>query len=153
MAHSPTATRWKAIEGSTVALMREVDKLKRDSANANDRARRDQEQMLLELLELMDALDRVFANIEPRLENVDRQARIWVGNFRAVRRILDTLLKKNNVAPIEAPDRIAIPGLHTIVETRESLDLSEGTILEETLCGYLWRGKVLRKALVVAVKN
>ena len=142
MAHSSTAARWNAIEGSTVALMREVDKLKRD-----------QEQMLLELLELMDAFDRVFTNIEPRLENADRQARIWVGNFRSVRRILDALLKKNNVAPIESPDRVAIPGLHTIIETRESLDLSDGTILEETLCGYLWHGKVIRKALVVAVKN
>jgi molecular chaperone GrpE (heat shock protein) len=133
--------------------MREADKLKRELAQAKERARRDHEQMLLDLLELMDAFDRIFANVEPRLENADRQARIWVGNFRAVRRLLDTVLKKNNVAPIEAPDRIAIPGLHTVVETRESLDLSEGTILEETLCGYLWQGKVLRKALVVAVKN
>jgi molecular chaperone GrpE (heat shock protein) len=153
VAHSPTAARWKSIEESTVGLMREVDKLKRDLANAKDQAQRDQEKMLLELLELMDAFDRIFANIEPRLENADRQARIWVGNFRTVRRILDTLLKKKNVAPIEAPEGIAIPGLHTIIETRDSLDLSEGTILEETLGGYLWQGKVLRKALVVAVKN
>lgn len=153
MANSSTAARWQAIEGSTVGLMREADKLKRELAQAKERARRDHEQMLLDLLELMDAFDRIFANVEPRLENADRQARIWVGNFRAVRRLLDTVLKKNNVAPIEAPDRIAIPGLHTVVETRESLDLSEGTILEETLCGYLWQGKVLRKALVVAVKN
>jgi len=153
VANSSTAARWQAIEGSTVGLMREADKLKRELAQAKERARRDHEQMLLDLLELMDAFDRIFANVEPRLENADRQARIWVGNFRAVRRLLDTVLKKNNVAPIEAPDRIAIPGLHTVVETRESLDLSEGTILEETLCGYLWQGKVLRKALVVAVKN
>jgi molecular chaperone GrpE (heat shock protein) len=153
VANSSTAARWQAIEGSTVGLMREADKLKRELAQAKERARRDHEQMLLDLLELMDAFDRIFANVEPRLENADRQARIWVGNFRAVRRLLDTVLKKNNVAPIEAPDRIAIPGLHTVVETRESLDLNEGTILEETLCGYLWQGKVLRKALVVAVKN
>jgi molecular chaperone GrpE (heat shock protein) len=153
VAHLPTSARWKSIEESTVGLMREVDKLKRELANAKDRAQRDQEKILLELLELMDAFDRIFANIEPRLENADRQARIWVGNFRTVRRILDTLLKKNNVAPIEAPEGIAIPGLHTIIETRDSLDLCEGTILEETLGGHLWQGNVLRKALVVAVKN
>lgn len=153
MSQTSTALRWRAIEESTVALMREVDQLKRGLGATTEKTRKDQAELLLDILEVMDSFERVFANVEPRLESAERQARIWVGNFRSVRRVLDNLLKKHGVAPIEAPDRMAIAGLHTIVETREQLDMDDGTILEETQRGYLWQGKVLRKALVVAVKN
>jgi molecular chaperone GrpE len=151
--HLPIGERWKAIQESIIVLMLEVDGLKRNLNTTAEKARKDQAQLLLELLEVLDSFERVFANIEPRLEGADRQARIWVGNFRSVRRVLDNLLETHGVAPIESPDRVAIPGLHTIVETREQSDMDDGTILEETQRGYLWQGTVLRKALVVAVKN
>ena len=153
MDHLPINERWQAIQENTVLLMREVDQLKRDLALTTEKARKDQAQILLELLDLLDSFERVFTNIEPRLEGAEKQARIWVGNFRAVKRVLDSLLKTHGVAPIESPDRVAVPGLHTIVDTREQLDLDDGTILDEKQQGYLWQGKVLRKALVIAVKN
>ena len=149
----PIGSRWHAIQESTISLIREVDRLKRDLKGTEEKARKEQAQLLLELLDVLDSFERVFANIEPRLESADKQARIWVGNFRSVRRVLDSLLRTHGVAPIESPDRVATPGLHTIIETREQLDMDDGTILEETQHGYLWQGKVLRKALVVAVKN
>lgn len=153
MDHLAVTERWRTIGESTIALMRRVDELKRDLNTTEERARKEKAQLLLDLLEVFDSFERVFANIAPRLDGAEKQARIWVGNFRAVRRLLDNLLKANGVAAIESPDGIAVPGLHTIVETREQADMEDGTILEEMQRGYFWQGNVLRKALVVAVKN
>jgi molecular chaperone GrpE len=133
--------------------MREADRLKRDVNGTEERARKEKAQLLLDLLEVFDSFERVFANIEPRLEGAEKQAKIWVGNFRAVRRLLDNILKANGVAVIESPGGMAVPGQHTVVETREQAGMEDGTILEEMQRGYFWRGDVLRKALVVAVKN
>jgi molecular chaperone GrpE len=133
--------------------MREADRLKRDLNATEERARKEEAQLLLDLLEVFDSFERVFANIEPRLEGAEKQARIWVANFRAVRRLLDNTLKANGVAAIESPGGMAVPGNHTIVETREQEGMEDGTILEEKQRGYFWRGELLRKALVVAVKN
>lgn len=148
-----STARWRSIQESVVALMRDLDLQKRTLSNTVEKARKDQAQLLLECLDVLDTFERVFANIEPRLESADRQARIWVGNFRSVRRVLENNLKQHGVAPIEAPDRMAVPGLHTIVETREQLDMEDGTIVEELQRGYLWQGKILRQAQVIAVKN
>jgi molecular chaperone GrpE len=146
-------TPWQAVKEDMAALVREVGMLKLELDRARDKAGRDQKGLLLDLLEVLDAFERVFDNIEPREAQADPQARIWVGNFRGVRKVLEGHLRKHGVARIESPDRTAVPGLHTVVETKENLDLADGTILEELKRGYLWRGEVLRKAEVVTVKN
>ncbi|MGB8258911.1 MAG: nucleotide exchange factor GrpE [Terracidiphilus sp.] len=153
MTEPSIAVLWQGIRENTVQLMREVDAHKRGEAAASEQAQKQQAQLLLDVLELLDSFERVFANIEPRLEAADQQAKIWVGNFRTVRKVLERLLAKHEVRRIESPDGMAMPGLHTIVETRVQPGLEEGTIVEEMQRGYLWKGQVLRKAMVAAVKN
>ncbi len=133
--------------------MRELEATRRELAKTREKANKEQAQLLLDMLDVLDSFERVFANIEPREQNADRQARIWVGNFRSVRRTLENHLKKNGVVRIEAPEGKTVLGFHTILETREQLDLDDGTILEEVQKGYLRNGEVLRKAQVIAVKN
>jgi len=141
------------VQSDIVALMREVDALRTGSARADEKALKEQKQLLLEMLEVLDGFERVFANIEPREETAERQARTWAGNFRTVKKILENHLKSHGVVRIDAPDGVAIPGFHTIVETDPDPGLEDGRILEELQKGYLWQGKVLRAALVRAVKN
>jgi len=144
---------WHAIQQDVVTLIREVDALKADAARAGEKANRDQKQLLLDMLDVLDSFERVFANIEPREQAAERQARTWAGNFRTVKKVLENHLRKHGVVRIEAPEGKAIPGFHTILETEQQLDLEDGTILEELQKGYLWQGKVLRAAHVKAVKN
>jgi molecular chaperone GrpE len=146
-------SEWATLQQDVVSLIRRVSALKADLAEVRRQARKDQERLLLALVELLDDFERVFANIEPREATADRQARIWVGNFRSVRRRLELQLKSHGVARIEAPGGRAMPGFHTVVDTRENLDADDGTIIEESKKGYLWLGEVLRKAEVVVVKN
>jgi molecular chaperone GrpE len=134
-------------------LLRQVGRQRTQIADARTAAQEQQRRMLLDLVEVMDGFDRVFANVEPREAQVERQARIWIGNFRSVRKVLEGVLRKNGVVRIEAPEGKAVPGLHTVVEGRQQLDLEDGSILEELQKGYLWNGEVLRKAQVVTVRN
>jgi molecular chaperone GrpE len=147
------ANRWDAVRADMARLVREVHVLEARIASDADRALRDQQKTLLAMLDVLDSFDRVFANIEPREGTADRQARIWVGNFRSVRKSLERHLRELGVVPIDAPEGRPVAGLHTVVDTREQPDLDDEVILEELQRGYLWRGQVLRKSHVVAVKN
>lgn len=144
---------WKAVQTDVAELLRSVDGLKVELRQVREKEEKQRGQMLLDILDVLDVLERVFANIEPRLEEADKRTRIWVGNFRTAKRELERVLTKHGVAAIEAPDSMVVPGLHTVMETREQLDLDDGTILDVLKRGYLWQGKVLRTAQVIAVKN
>ncbi len=156
------ATQWteeqrdqplRTIESDLIALLREVDGLKRRLSSSEEQATRRTKDLLLEMLCVLDAFDNVLANVQAKEKDADRQTRIWIGNFRAIRRLLARLLEQEGVVQIEAPSGKAVPGLHHIVETRENLDQEGDTILEEIEKGYLCRGEVLRKSKVITVKN
>lgn len=153
MAEKNAQDAWRAVKNDMIELVREVDALKTELSRTRDKARKDQRQLLLNLLDVLDGFDRVLGYIEPREQAAERQARIWVGNFRTVKKVLEHHLRDHGVVHIEAPEGKSVPGYHTVVETKEHLDLEDGTILEEQEKGYLWQGEVLRKSLVIAVKN
>jgi len=143
----------RAIRDDIAGLMVEAYRLKMSGEDARKKAHEEQEKLLLAVLEVVDNFERVLSSIEPRLESTDRQTRNWVNSFRSIYKLLSRGLREQGVARIEAPEGKAVPGSHNIVETRENLDLDDGTIVEEWKKGYLWRGQVLRLADVVVVKN
>jgi molecular chaperone GrpE len=154
---SPSPARpaelWQAIRADIENFIREVNGLKGALADKEEENRRKAKELLLGMLEVLDAFDRLFANIAPREAQTDQQTRIWLGNFRSVRRLLEKKLNSEGVALIVAPEGKAVPGFHTVTETEENLDLDNDTILQELQKGYLWNGEVLRKAQVRVVKN
>jgi molecular chaperone GrpE len=147
------ADAWKAIRADMEHFIREVNSLQGALAGKAEDHRRATKALLLNMLEVLDAFDRLFANIAPREEHADPQTRVWLGNFRSIRRLLEKKLSAEGVAPIVAPEGKAIPGFHTVTETEENLELDDDTILQELQKGYLWNGEVLRKAQVRVVKN
>jgi molecular chaperone GrpE len=145
--------RLRAIRRDVEGLMVEVYRLKTALEDTRKKAHQDERRHLLAMLDAVDNFERVLGAIEPKLEAADRQARNWVNSFRAIYKLLTRNLKEQGVVRIEAPEGKALPGFHNVVETRQNLELDDGTILEEWKRGYLWRGEVLRLAEVVAVKN
>jgi molecular chaperone GrpE (heat shock protein) len=91
--------------------------------DCREKATQEKQKILLHLARVLDAFDRVFNNIGPKEKNADRQTRIWLGNFRSSRRVVDSTLKEEGVRKIESPTGKAIPGFHTIVETVENPEL------------------------------
>ena len=108
--------------------------------------------LLLSVVEAMDAFDRVFDSIRSKQDKVDRQMKKWIGNFRAIRRTLEKLLKEQEVVPIEILDQSFDPHWHS-AEIIADPTKPDGTIVEEVLKGYLWNKQILRKAKVIVVRN
>jgi molecular chaperone GrpE (heat shock protein) len=144
---------WKGVERDLIELIREVETLKDKLRAAESQAHEERKAMLLSLLGVMDAFDRLFRNIAPKEASADRQTQIWLGNFRGVRKKLESFFKQEGVARIDSPEGKVLPGFHEVEETRENLRLETDTILEVVEQGYLWREQVLRKSKVIAVKN
>lgn len=141
------------LEVDIISLIRECSVLKGNIRKKEQDAKAEINNMLLSLLEVMDAFDRVFLNIEGRNIEIDKQTKIWIGNFRSVRRLFEKVLKESGVTAIEAHNGKAIPGYHHIIETKQVEGLEDDMIIEEKQKGHLRFGEVLRKSQVITVKN
>lgn len=139
------------VENDLRRLMGERVRLQRDLADhARERERHDRAQ-LLSLLEIADALQRVFAAVEARPSEVTPLMAKWVGNFKTVRRMLDGLLRREGVVPIDVLGDQFDPAWQRILRTVADPTRPEGTIIEVTNTGYLWKNQVLRETEVVVV--
>jgi molecular chaperone GrpE len=142
-----------AVQDDMVCLIKEIHQLKDNLRVRSADFHKEMKNSLLKILEVVDAFDRVFENIKSKETEMNRQMQIWVSNFKSVARLLSISLKECGVYPIEAPAGKAVPGLHTIVDTKESPGMEADTILAEIEKGYLWHDEILRKARIIAVKH
>jgi molecular chaperone GrpE (heat shock protein) len=147
----PEAGRDRRIE-DLVALLKQIEQFRSELAESDRRAKEQMKGFLLELVEVMDACDTYFASIQPREAEAEALAQTWLGYFRRVHRKLERALERFGVSRIRAADGKALPGYHTIEESRPAPGAEDDTILEESKKGYLWRGEVLRKAIVVTAR-
>jgi len=98
--------------------------------------------LLVPLLEVMDAFDRVLAGGE-EASAVSRSSCRLIA--QRVRRILD----QAGVAPTAVDGEVVDPERHEIVEIRETDAAEDDVIVEIIRQGYKWNGGMLRYAQVV----
>ena len=135
------------------ALMREIAELKLALAEAKRDEEKRLEKLLLEILDAIDGFERVFRAVHAKESEVTKQMKIWLGNFRTIRRLLDNILDAQGVTPIVNVEGGFDPQWHKVAETVTDASKTDGTIVEEVRSGYL-RGKtILRKSEVIVVKN
>lgn len=123
---------------------------------AGEQSRQHRDEMrghLLSLLEVADAFERVFANIEKRKGELTKSTRAWISNFRAIRRLLGRVLGDQGVTQIENLDQGFDPHWHKVAETVDDPTKQDGTIVGESVRGYVWHGELLRKCEVVVVRS
>ena len=143
----------RRVEEDVRALMRQVAEARTEADSDRKQQVDAQRRLLLGVVDVLDAFERVFRNIQSRDGDLSPQMKVWVGNFRSVRRLVDRLAREYGVVRIENLDRGFDPAWHTIVETVQDASRPDGTIVSEVQPGYLWREQVLRKAEVIAVRN
>ncbi len=101
------------------------------------------EELLLQLLPVLDNLDRALASVPaegpcaPLHQGVEMTARL----FRST-------LERAGVTPVQAVGRPFDPGVHQAVAQVESAGGRENLVVEEVQKGYLLEGRVLRPAMV-----
>lgn len=134
-------------------LMREIAELRFSLAEAERAQEKRTERLLLQILEAIDGFERVFRAAKEKEDQVTKQMKIWLGNFRTVRRLLDNILDEQGVTPIRNLDQGFDPHWHKAVETVADPSRADGTIAEELRHGYLRGTSILRKSEVVVVNN
>lgn len=120
-----------------------------DAENRERKASKEYRQLLLLLIETADMMDKYFRESDMKKDQLGAQTHKWINYFRGIRRKIDRELTALGVAVIETPDGKAVPGFHTIIDTRELDGVEPGMIVEERKRGYLFDKAVLRKAEVI----
>jgi molecular chaperone GrpE (heat shock protein) len=109
-------------------------------AAARDGADEEQRRLLLGLLDVQDALDRMAAaDADPA------RARRAV---EATRRLLGRRLAAAGVVPLALRGKIADPSVADVDDYEPFPELPDETVIRELVVGYLWNGDVLRRARV-----
>jgi molecular chaperone GrpE (heat shock protein) len=143
----------KFIQEDLATLVVENYKIKKQFKDYEEDNNKKIKEQLLSYLEVLDAFDRIFDNVKQKEETLNQQMRIWIDNFRSVRKIFWITLKAAGVKSIENPEGKVIPGVHVITETTEVPGLENGTVVKTIQKGYWWNNEILRKEKVITVKN
>ena len=145
----------------------EVDKLKNECAEINDKFVRLQaeflnfkkrtekeksnlykfanEKLFVDLLPLMDNMERALASTESGSDGI-------IDGLKMIKKSLDELFVKNDVLPIEAIGQEFDPELHHAVMSDESDDHEAEHVIEEFQKGYKLNDKVIRHSMVKVSK-
>ena len=101
--------------------------------------------LIINLLPLVDDLERALQNVDTRLAGLT-----WVDGIRLIHRKFQALLEMNGVTEIEADGQTFDPTVHEAVMFGEGED---GKVISVVQKGYKLGGRVLRPAMVVVGKE
>lgn len=145
--------QFERLDADIRALMRDAAASRGQVAEHGRRHADQTRNLLLGLVQVVDAFERVFRAIEQKPEQVNPQMKIWVGNFRSTRRLVEKLLSEQGVARIGNLEAGFDPAWHTVAEVVADPSREDGAIVREVQPGYTWNEQVLRKTEVVTVRN
>jgi molecular chaperone GrpE len=101
--------------------------------------------LIINLLPLMDDLERALDSVDSRLAGMT-----WLDGLRLIHRKFQALLEMNGVTEIEADGQDFDPNIHEAVTFGEG---EENKVISVVQKGYRLGGRVLRPALVVVGKK
>lgn len=107
------------------------------------------------LLDVIDALDRVFELMDRQQTETSGAPAISQGvltGLKAVYQLLLTALKRAGLEPMAVGSEFD-PHRHLAMGTEPNPDKPSGAISRVLLSGYMWNGQVFRTAQVVVVRN
>jgi molecular chaperone GrpE (heat shock protein) len=143
---------WQAVREQARARESELAEARAAGTQLQEKIRGEQRRQMLALIEnCMDDLDRMGAESESRIQQAPPEVAVWMKRVAHVRRRLEQWLEQQQVVSLGL--RSAAVGLTTIAETVPRDEVEEGTIVEWILRGWLWRGELLRKAVVVIAQK
>ncbi|MFH0732545.1 MAG: nucleotide exchange factor GrpE [Candidatus Omnitrophota bacterium] len=131
-------------------LLAEFDNVrKRMEKDKQDFVKFANESIILELLNVLDDLERAVELAETRHQDLS----VFLKGIEMVMAHLYEMLKENGVRPIEAKDKPFDPHFHEALMEIKNEKVPEHTVLEELQKGYLLNDKVIRTAKVKVSKK
>ena len=111
-----------------------------------------QRKMLIGLLDVVDALDRIIqrpAGSDEPGRVLDRQSR----NIEATRRLLLQKLALTGVRPLDLAGMVADPMVADSSGYQDNPDLPDETVVRELVKGYWWNKELLRRGQVIVSRK
>lgn len=102
--------------------------------------------LILNLLPVVDDLERAFTSLPPRLQTLS-----WVDGIRLIYRKLQAILEAHGVSEIKAKGETFDPKFHEAAIYEDGGE--EGLVIEELQKGYKLKERVLRPSLVVVGRS
>ncbi len=140
-----------------------LDRLQRSAAEFQNSRRRLENQvsdeverangsLIKRLVPVLDDLDLAFQNVPAELQNAESQEAsglqgAWVQGFRQIRKKLSDLLIEQGVTTVDTSGEFD-PNQHEGISSEPSDTVPSGHIIAEVRAGYIYKGRVLRPALV-----
>lgn len=106
------------------------------------------ESLILELLNILDDLERVVNLAESKSEDMPA----FLKGVEMILAHIYEMLKEHGVKPIDAEGKVFDPNYHEALMQVENKDLPEHTVVEEMQKGYLLNDRVIRTAKVKVSK-
>ena len=107
------------------------------------------EGIILELLNILDDLERTVALAESKHQDLPA----FLKGVEMILSHLYEMLKEYGIKPIEAQGKLFDPNYHEALMHADNIDVPEHTILEELQKGYLLNDRVIRTAKVKVSKK
>ena len=158
-------------ENNDLNLLAEMEKVKTELANKNDRLLRLQadfdnfrKRAAKEKVELAAVIEQSFlTDLLPLLDNLERAASAAEGensDVETLRKGIEMIktetvnaLTKHGLEPIDTKDKMFDPNFHQAVGAVQDDSKQDGAIAAEFQRGYIARGKVIRPSMVQVVNN
>lgn len=102
--------------------------------------------LILNLLPVVDDLERAFASLPSKLQTLS-----WVDGIRLIYRKLQAILETHGVVEIKTKGENFDPKFHEAAMYEDGAE--EGVIMDELQKGYKLKGRLLRPAVVVVGKG
>ncbi len=126
---------WQRAAADFQNYKRRVEQEREDLARISNAA------LIINMLPLLDDMERALQNVDTRLAGMT-----WLDGIRLIQRKFQALLEMNGVTEIEADGQSFDPNVHEAVMFGEGED---GKVMSVAQKGYRLGGRVLRPALVV----
>jgi len=132
-------------------LMKRYATLTNDLEKENEKSEKWKRELFLELLEVVDSLERTLS----QAEKLPRQAATekLIGYVRATAQQMSWLLKRREIIPFDTLGKEADPRLTEIVGEKEEEGRHEDEVIAELGKGYLHKGQLLRRARVIVARK
>jgi molecular chaperone GrpE len=121
---------------------------KRCQRDVEARLLRAKETVFLDLLGVMDNMDRALAQVNGNCKASGKELDEFAKGVRMIHQQMKQVLASHGLQPIEALDQPFDPFRHEALIKVEENDRPDGVVLEEILKGYTLDGNVIRPAKV-----
>jgi molecular chaperone GrpE len=129
-------------------LEAELDNMRKLMEKEVSRARQQAlESMVMKLIHVYEGLERALSGVKEEEEDS------FVKGVKILHRELEKTLREEKVEFIESVGKKFDPFIHEAVGYVANEELEDGTIIAEVARGYRLRGKLLRPARVIVVRN